>query len=108
MMDLSVKIYIKEEENGDNNIKEYIVRLFCDEFQCFGEPMITTCHLDYNLYSDQLQNPTEEDLLCPRIAADDVFAEDYKIAKELSEKRGEQFGKILYDLKKAQVYKNIV
>lgn len=108
MMDIAIKLYIPEELDGDNNIREYIVRLFSDELKCFGEPMIVTCHLDYNLYADFCQNLSEEDIECPRVIADELYCEDYKIAKELSEKRGEAYGKVLYDLKKAQVYKSIV
>ena len=33
MMDIGINIYIPKSENGENNIKEYIMRLYCQELK---------------------------------------------------------------------------
>ena len=35
-IDMALKIYVPEDEPLDNPIKQYILRLFCDEYQVFG------------------------------------------------------------------------
>ena len=45
-IDLSMKMYIPENEPLEPSIKQYILRLFCDEYQVFGEPIIFTVMFD--------------------------------------------------------------
>lgn len=108
MMDVGINIYIPESELGENNLKEYIMRLFCDELKCFGEPIIITCHIDTQLFDDTMSNQNEEDTDVPRVASEGPFVENYEIAKELYHTRKECFAKIVYDLQKAELYKNSV
>lgn len=108
MMDVGINIYIPESELGENNLKEYIMRLFCDELKCFGEPIIITCQIDTQLYNDTVAYQSEEDIEVPRVATEGPFVENYEIAKELYHTRKECFAKIVYDLQKAEVYKNSV
>ena len=106
MMEIGVNVYIPKTENGDNNIKEYILRLWCNELKCFGEPLIVTCHIDTVLFDETQENLSEEDKEFPRVATDGSFVENYEIAKELYQKRREPYAKTVYDLQKAEVYKH--
>lgn len=99
-MDISIKIFVPFEEFGDNNIKEYILRLFSSEYQCFGEPIIATCHLDNDLYNSTV--PEGDDINYPRVTDSKEFVENFQIAKELSQKGKEPFTKVLRDLKRAE------
>lgn len=86
MMDLSIIIYIPNDplhpvvEEG-NTIKEYIVRLFCDEYKCFGEPLIATCFIDSYLYSQQINGEmSEDDIEFPRVSVDPTVTSPYETA----------------------------
>ena len=108
MMDISVKIYIPEEEPGENALKEYIMRLMCEEFKCYGEPLIATIHLDNNLYDETQFNLPEDsdDRIYPRVTDNRQYTENYKQAKEISEYRKEPFNKVLKDLNNASALLN--
>lgn len=111
MMDIGARIFVPDTEQGDSSIKEYILRLFCNEFQWFGEPIIATCHLDEKLFDDQVaavKDPQSDEALYPRVTADPEIVENYQIAKELCIKNREPFNKVLRDLKKADDQRNMV
>ena len=86
MMDLSVIIYIPDDPlrpvvQDGNTIKEYILRLFCDEYKCFGEPFIATCFIDSLLYSEQLNGDlSEDDIEFPRVSVDRELLKPYELA----------------------------
>jgi len=106
MMDFSIKIFIPETVNGDNNIKEYILRLYCDEFKWFGEPIIATCQIDTNQYQDAQFNLDDINRKLPRVT-DSHIIDNYAVAKELSDQGKESFIKVLNDLNRADLYKGI-
>ena len=108
MMDIGINIYIPNSESGENNLKEYIMRLFCDELKCFGEPIIVTCHIDTNTFNEAQFMQDEEDIETPRVATEGTFVQNYEIAKELYYTRKEPFAKIVMDLQKAEVYKHSI
>jgi hypothetical protein len=105
MMDISVKIFIPASTNGNNNIKEYIMRLYCNEFKCFGEPLIATCHIDENLYDESTLYNDSIDSKVPRVTDGTDLIQNYELAKDISERQNESYSKVLIDLSRADNYK---
>lgn len=106
VMEISIRIYIPNDERDNDTLKEYIVRPYSKELSCFGEPLIATVQLDTELYL-QTQNSLSDlnvDKLYPRVTDEYKYVENYQIAKELLDNNNEPFGKTIARLELQNKY----
>ena len=51
-LDVSVKIWVPENSPKEGFVHQYIMRLYCSKFKCFGEPMIATIMMESKSFDD--------------------------------------------------------
>jgi len=100
VMDIGVKVFVPDDEQDDGAIKEYIMRLYWNEYKWFGEPLIVTCQLDTQLYNTEVMHLPEDssEKLYPRVTDNARYLENYRSAYELWIQHGESFRKTLRQL----------
>lgn len=106
VMEISIRIYVPNDECDYDTVKEYIVRLHSKELNWFGEPLIAYVQLDTQLYFDTLSKLAEGDIdkIYPRVTCEHKYIENYIIAKELQDNSNEPFGKTISKLELQDKY----
>jgi len=107
-MELGIKVYIPNDIGGNNNIKEYIMRLYCEEFKCFGEPLILTCQIDDDQYNEQMESSklSLDDKEMPRVTARVEETENFEVARQLADNAKTPFLRALNELRNAASVRN--
>jgi len=52
VLDVSLKIFIPDDTPPQDHMIMYVLRLFSDKLQCFGEPIVATIQMDKNIIQE--------------------------------------------------------